>query len=119
MAMHHQKLVVYQKSLDFIFEVLLITRSARPGWGDVCNQLKRAAASVVLNIAEGAGEFSPGEKARFYRMAIRSATESHAACDVMVRTEIIPEAAIVQTQRLAEEIVSMLIAMCKKVEARI
>jgi len=29
----------------------------------------------VLNIAEGAGEFSPSEKARFYRMALRSGTE--------------------------------------------
>jgi len=36
----------------------------------------------VLNIAEGAGEFAPKEKVRFYRMARRSATESAAVLDV-------------------------------------
>jgi four helix bundle protein len=37
---------------------------------------------VTLNIAEGAGEFSKKEKARFYRMARRSATECAAVLDV-------------------------------------
>ena len=42
------------------------------------NQLERSATSIVANIAEGAGEFSPSEKARFYRMARRSAIETAA-----------------------------------------
>ena len=39
------------------------------------DQLRRAVNSIPLNIAEGAGEFAPAEKARFYRFAKRSATE--------------------------------------------
>ena len=42
------------------------------------DQLRRAVASIPLNIAEGAGEFAPADKAHFYRMARRSATETAA-----------------------------------------
>jgi four helix bundle protein len=49
----------------------------------------RASFSVALNIAEGSGEFSPKEKARFYRMALRSATECAAVLDVLVRYEAV------------------------------
>ena len=42
------------------------------------DQLDRAGTSIVLNIAEGAGEFSLPDKQRFYRIAKRSATETSA-----------------------------------------
>lgn len=35
----------------------------------------RAGLSVLANFAEGAGESSPGDKARFYRYSLRSASE--------------------------------------------
>jgi len=41
---------------------------------------QRAATSVPLNIAEGAGEYSGAEKSRFYRIAKRSATECAGIC---------------------------------------
>ncbi len=39
------------------------------------DQLRRAANSIALNMADGAGECLPAERARFYRIAKRSATE--------------------------------------------
>jgi four helix bundle protein len=50
----------------------------------VSDQLLRACTSIVLNLAEGVAEYSPGEKARFYRMARRSAAEASAALDLLV-----------------------------------
>jgi four helix bundle protein len=47
----------------------------------MADQLQRAVLSVACNIAEGAGEFSPGDKARLYRYALRSATETVAILD--------------------------------------
>lgn len=38
---------------------------------------------MVLNIAEGAGEFSVREKVRFYRLARRSANEAIAALEAI------------------------------------
>ncbi len=53
------------------------------------DQFRRAATSVALNLAEGAGEFAPREKARFYRMAKRSATECAAVIDLSERVGLI------------------------------
>jgi four helix bundle protein len=50
----------------------------------VSDQLLRACTSIVLNLAEGVAEYSPREKARFYRMARRSAAEASAALDLLV-----------------------------------
>ena len=71
----HEKLEVYRRTLAFVGEVEgLLGRLPRRGFA-VGDQLDRASGSVLANIAEGAGEFSPKEKARIYRMALRSATE--------------------------------------------
>ena len=118
MPFQHQKLLVYQKALDALAEVVRISAAAKPGWPDLIDQLKRAATSIVLNIAEGAAEFRKAEKARFYRMAIQSAAECHAACDIMVRVGSASAAQIGVTQALLEEIAAMLVAMCKEVESR-
>lgn len=50
-------------------------------------QYDSLATSIALNIGEGAGEFSKPDKARFYRYARRSATESAAALDVAVAAQ--------------------------------
>lgn len=45
--------------------------------------MRRASTSVVLNLAEGAAEFRPAEKARLYRIALRSGAECQAVLDVL------------------------------------
>ena len=95
-------------------EVMRITKSAQPGWSDLCNQVKRAATSIALNIAEGCAEFSPAEKARFYRIALRSAAECHAGCEVMVRVNVTTADMVVAVQSELNEIVPMLVALCKR-----
>lgn len=54
-------------------------------------QLLRAALSVPANIAEGYAEYSPGEKARFYRFSRRSAEECATHVKCIVRVLKIPE----------------------------
>ncbi|HEX6587874.1 MAG TPA: four helix bundle protein [Longimicrobiales bacterium] len=51
----------------------------------LADQLRRSATSVYLNLREGLGEFSPGEKARFFRMSIRSGRESDGSLILVVR----------------------------------
>jgi hypothetical protein len=65
----------------------------------------------VPNIAEGAGEFSPRDKARFYRIARRSATESAAILDVIEQRQNAPADKLASAQQLLVEIVSMLVRM--------
>ena len=71
----HERLDVYRAAIEFLVIADEIATSLPKGRAYLVDQLRRAATSIALNIAEGAGEFSPGDKVRFYRMARRSATE--------------------------------------------
>ena len=71
----HEKLQVYQLSIDLVVLANELVEHLPKGRGYLVDQLQRAATSVPLNIAEGAGEYSRPEKSRFYRMAKRSATK--------------------------------------------
>ena len=70
-----EQMDVFGVAVDAVVLVDELVRDLPVGRACVRDQLRRAANSVPLNIAEGAGEFLPVEKARFYRMAKRSATE--------------------------------------------
>ncbi len=74
----HERLYAYQVAIDFVPLADDVVESLPRGRGHLADQLQRASLSVALNIAEGAGEFSPKDKKMFYRMALRSATESAA-----------------------------------------
>ena len=75
-----------------------------------CNgpQKRCVATSIVLNIAEGAGEFSKDEKQRFYRIARRSATETAAVLDILDRRKAVAATAIEPARELLVRVVSML-----------
>ena len=109
----HERLDVYTAAVDFLALAHGIITSFASGHGDLADQLRRAATSVVLNIAEGAGEFSKPEKARFYRIARRSATECAAVLDVAVRLEIVTASRCEPARELLIRIVSMLINMAR------
>ena len=45
----HEKLEVYQKSVEFLKEVISVIRLLPNGNSDIVNQLRRAATSISLN----------------------------------------------------------------------
>lgn len=81
----HEKLDIYQHALTFVATAHEIAAALPGKRGDLGDQLRRASTSIALNIAEGAGELAPSEKARFYRIARRSAVECAAILDVATR----------------------------------
>ena len=107
----HERLDVYRAAIEWlVIADELATRLPR-GRAYLADQLRRAATSVPLNIAEGAGEYSAGDKARFYRMARSSATESAAILDVCRATKL-GDAELVSGGRvLLLRVVAMLTAM--------
>lgn len=94
-----------------------IRRGLVPGHAALADQLDRAAVSVALNIAEGAGEFARKEKARFYRIARRSATESAAVLDVVQTLELANSREVGIGKAALLEIVGSLIGLSRKMEA--
>jgi len=92
MEFNQDKLDVYSLSVAFVPSVNDLSSAVPRGFSFLIDQLRRAATSICFNIAEGAGEFSQKEKARFYRMAKRSATETVAVIDVLhVLSFVTPE----------------------------
>lgn len=112
----HEKLDVYNVTVEFISLAHRIIAAFPTGHANLADQLRRAATSIALNIAEGAGEFSKPDKARFYRFARRSATESAAALDVAVRLELATAAQCEAGRDSLVRIVSMLTNMVRALE---
>ena len=71
----HERLDVYRVSIGFVALADNTIATLPRGRAYLADQLQRAALSIPLNIAEGAAEWNPKDKKRFYRMALRSATE--------------------------------------------
>jgi len=112
----HEKLDVYNAAIDFVALANAVAEHLPRGRGYLADQLQRAATSIPLNIAEGAGEFSPSEKARFYRIAKRSATECAATLHVCSRLALVDDATLHAGRDLLLRIVSMLISMIRRSE---
>src|SRR5580658_5144429 len=102
---------VYRFALQCLAAIDEIVEGMPPGRAHLKDQLDRAATSIVLNLAEGAGEFSPRDKARFYRMARRSAVESAAILDIVAQRRHAPLDKLARTQQLLVAIVSMLVRL--------
>jgi len=112
----HERMDVYRRALEFIRIAATIRQKLVPGHAALADQLERAAVSIALNIAEGAGEFARKEKARFYRIARRSATESAAVLDVVHALELAEERQISIGKTQLIEIVGSLVGLGKRIE---
>lgn len=110
----HEKLTVYQVAIEFVILADEVIEHLPRGRAYLSDQLQRAALSIPLNIAEGAGEYAVDEKARFYRMAKRSATECAGVLDVCQRLRLVEESRYMKGKELLIGIVSMLIKMAQK-----
>ena len=107
---------VYQLAIEFLALANEIADGLPRGYSELKDQLKRASLSIVLNIAEGAGEFSRKEKARFYLMARRSATESAGIFDVLKRRTLIDNRLYDKGQDILLEVVRMLTRLSRNLE---
>jgi len=111
----HEKMDVYKVAIEFIDLADEVAENLPRGRAYLADQLRRACTSVALNIAEGAGEFSGDEKARFYRMAKRSATECAAVLDVCRRLGLAAQTPLDAGRELLLRVVSMLVPLIRRV----
>ena len=112
MSFSHEKLNVYQRSLEFIE---FVNKNINFGKSrvNVIDQLDRASTSITLNIAEGTGKFTGRDKCRYYDIARGSAVESAACLDILARKKMITENSKEVGKAILQEIVSMLFGLIK------
>jgi len=112
-----ERLDCYRLAIDFqaLAGGLLPKRS---GLAALRDQLDRASISIALNIAEGAGRFSPADKARFYSIARGSATECAAIVELAVRRNLAAPLTCHHARSLLVRIVQMLTRLNARMAAR-
>jgi hypothetical protein len=70
MAFAFEKLLVYQKAVDFADQVCARSESFPRGYGFLSDQLNRASLSIAANIAEGNGRFTKPDRKNFFGIAL-------------------------------------------------
>lgn len=83
LSLNHQKLNIYSFSREFVLECYRFTKilPSEEKFGMI-SQIRRAALSVHLNIAEGASRKSESERKRYYEISRGSIIEIDAALDI-------------------------------------
>jgi len=116
MAFDHEKLDVYNVALDFLIEADSLIERLPRGRGHLADQLTRAATSIVLNIAEGAGKYSGPDKRRYFLSAMGSTTESAAIFDICQRLKLVESDVYRAAKEMLDRIASMLVKLAKRHE---
>jgi len=110
----HEKLHVYQRSTQWLALSTAIVKALPRGNADLGNQLRRAALSIPLNIAEGAGKTSTSDKKRFYGIARGSTLECAAILDAIKILGFSDRSDLESGKNLLREIASMLSSLVLK-----
>ena len=108
-----QRLDVYQCSIRFVGFAVEAAASLPKEHAALADQLRRAAWSVPLNIAEAAGRSSRADAARHYAIARGSAMEAAAVLDVIRCLGALGEDRHGQGLDLLARIVGMLTKLCR------
>lgn len=112
MAFKFEKLIVWQKSVDLSAKVHELTlKFPKDELYILTSQIKRAADSVALNIAEGSTSQTNSEFKRFLSYALRSDIEVVSCLYLGKRRVIISQEDFDTIYRMCEEILVMINAL--------
>jgi four helix bundle protein len=102
-----QSLDVYQCAIRFLCASARLAPRIPRGYSELADQLRRAALSVPLNIAEGSGK-TDRDALRFYTIARGSALECAAVLDAMEALGFVESQELAEARELLERTVAML-----------
>jgi len=114
MPFDYEDFPVYKATLQFIKEVdSFIETLPSKGTSRIIDQLQRAAMSIALNIAEGAGRFHKTDKRSFYVNARGSVYECAACFDILKAKGLLTEAKNTQFHDSLNDLAKQLSALIK------
>ncbi len=108
----HEKLDAYKKALAFA-EWAEPVLERLPKSVAVQNQLDRARTSIVLNIPEGNGRFTPADRCKFFDIARGSALECAGCLDLIFIKKLLSEEELDSGKMLLKDIVSLLVGLIR------
>jgi four helix bundle protein len=118
MAFAFEKLLVYQKAVDFVDRVSSLTDNFCRGYGFLADQLNRAALSIAANIAECNGRFTKADRKNFFAIARGSVQECVPLLELARRRGLLDHAEHGAVKDGLEEIARMLSGLISGLDKR-
>ena len=114
----HEKLHVYQRAVELVewIDRLLKKIEIRSSTRD---QLDRASESIVLNISEGNGKFTPKDRCRYFDISRGSAMECAGCLDVLFAKKLITAKEREEGKIILRDILNMLMGLIKSNSDRV
>jgi four helix bundle protein len=110
----YKDLTVWQKALELSKEIYLLTKNfPKEEQFGLVSQMRRAAVSILSNIAEGSGRYYSGEWKQFYSISYGSTLELEAQLILSRELGFITQDASRKSFVLLEEISKMLLTILK------
>lgn len=118
MTFAFEKLLVYQKAVDFADAICGTTETFSRGYGFLVDQLNRASLSIAANIAEGNGRFTKPDRKHFFGITRGSVQECVPLLELALRRKLLSEESHKQLKANLEEISHMLSGLINGLENR-
>src|SRR3989344_817136 len=117
MAFRYRTFKVYQDALKLHGLVVKITKRFPVEFRHLADQVKRAALSIILNIAEGSARFSDKDFNRFISNSLGSTNEVVSCLEVALNEKLVSSSEFELAENLALEISNQLGGLSKKLKS--
>ena len=104
----HHRLDVYRVSLEALEATATLVQRVPRGYGYATNQLKRAALSTVLSIAEGASRKTSRDKRYRYEIGRAECGEAAAVVEALAVLKLVPTDEATRLMNLQARVAAML-----------
>ena len=118
MAFAFEKLIVYQKAIDFSDRICEVSSQFPRGFYFLVDQMNRAALSIATNIAEGNGRFTVRDRKNFFGVARGSAQECIPLLELARRRGLIDESTHLRFKTDLDEIAKMVSGLINSLHNR-
>ena len=110
-----ENLDIYQKSIDYVLSIRNLCKETKSDY-DILDQLKRAALSISLNIAEGAGRYHKRDKKNFYFIARGSLFECIPILTILLKENTISEVNYNEIYSTSQDLAKMLTKLIQSMD---
>lgn len=117
MRHNFRELKVWERAIVFVTAIYALSQNfPRAEQFGLTSQLRRAAVSISLNIAEGSGASSNVEFVRFLEISRRSVYEVITALEIANRLQYAPGDELKTLMREADEVAAMISGLIKSLQ---
>ncbi len=104
----HNRFIAFDVALEFAGRIRPVLDVLRRRDRSLEDQLRRATASVILNLAEGDGKSSLRDQARFFEIARGSCREARAALKLAATWGYIDDRQVTELNALGDRVCALL-----------